>query len=44
MYDYKEEFEAKLGGEWIAEVVQVGDNVVIRVDNFTNESFFAYDC
>jgi hypothetical protein len=40
MYDFKEEFEAGLGGEWIAEVVQVGDNVAIHVDNSTYESFW----
>lgn len=40
MYDFKEEFEARSGGEWIVEVVQVGDNVVICANNFTYESFW----
>lgn len=40
MYDFKEEFEVGLGGEWIVEVVQVGDNVAIRADNSTDESFW----
>jgi hypothetical protein len=39
MYDSKEEIEARLVGEWIADVVQIGDNVVLT-NNGTNETFW----
>ncbi len=29
-----------LGGKWITKAINVGDNFVVRVDNFTNESFW----
>jgi hypothetical protein len=38
MYDFEEEVETKLGGEWIAYVVQIGDNV-----NGIDETFWIID-
>lgn len=39
MNDFNAKVEARSSGEWIVEVVNVGDNVVICVDNSTNDSF-----
>jgi hypothetical protein len=39
MYDSEKEVEARLGGEWIANVVHIGDNVVVHANNGTNETF-----
>jgi hypothetical protein len=39
MYDSAVEIKVGLGGEWIAKVVNVGDNVVVCANNSTNESF-----
>lgn len=39
MNDSDVKVEARSSGEWIVEVVNVGDNVVVCADNSTNESF-----
>ncbi len=40
MFDLNEEVECGTGGEWIANVVCVGDNVVVIANNETNEQFW----
>jgi hypothetical protein len=40
MFDLNEEVECGIGGEWIANVVCVGDNVVVIANNETNEQFW----
>ncbi len=40
MFDLDEEMECGIGGEWIANLICVGDNVAMIADNETNEQFW----
>jgi hypothetical protein len=40
MFDPNEKVECGIGGEWIVNVVCVGDNVAVITNNKTNEQFW----
>ncbi len=43
MIGFDEEIKSGIDGEWIANCVYVGDNIVVIADNETNEQFWLMD-
>jgi len=40
LYDSDEDVEAGLGGEWIAEDVSIGNNIVVKTNSVDDETFW----
>jgi len=40
MFDPNEKVESGIGGEWIANAICIGNNVVVITNNNTNEQFW----